>query len=224
MMKRFFSRLYTSLRSRASRAAFTLVEMLVVIGISTLVSAAAILYSNTGQNEVALTVETAKVAQLVLQARELALDTYTGTVTSTTRPCAYGVHLDFNSNPQTYSLFAYMVPNDIVPCPSVATVVSTTILSFGQGGNTSAYAPSSWQLPVSQGVALVTPGTATCTHPITDVLFYPPAPTTMIVLINSNNNGGFSSPSPAESSICLQTTDKKNFATITISPEGQVSF
>jgi len=220
-MKKFFSHIRRA--PRASRAAFTLVEMLVVIGISTLISAAAILYSNVGQNEVALTVETAKIAQLVLQARELALDTYTGTVTSTTRPCGYGVHFDFNSNPQTYSLFAYMVPNDIIPCPSVATVVSTTILTFGLGGNTSAYAPSSWQLPISQGVVLAIPGTATCNNPMTDVLFYPPAPTTMIVLASSSN-GRFSSPSPAESSICLQTTDGKNSTTITVNPEGQVSF
>jgi prepilin-type N-terminal cleavage/methylation domain-containing protein len=184
-------------KKKSSRAAFTLVEMLVVIGISTLVSAAAILYSNVGQNEVALTVETAKVAQLVLQARELALDTYTGTVTSTTRPCGYGVHFDFDSNPQTYSLFAYMVPNDIIPCPSAATVVSSTILTSGPSGNMSAYAPSSWQLPVSQGVALVAPGDATCNNLITNVLFYPPIPTTMIVLA-SDPYGKISSPSQSE--------------------------
>jgi type II secretory pathway pseudopilin PulG len=209
-MKRFFSRFRRS--SRVSRAAFTLVEMLVVIGITTLVSAAAIIYSNVGQNEVALTVETAKVAQLILQARELALNTYSGTE----KTCGYGVHFDFTA--QTYSLFAY-TPGT-TRCPSLGDVSSAGLSASELMGQ---YAPSSWQVPVTQGVALVIPGAAACDNPMTDILFYPPAPATLIVLA-SNRNGAFSSPSPAESSICLQTSDGKNAATITVNPEGQINF
>lgn len=214
------------LRSRASRAAFTLVEMLVVIGISTLVSAAAIIYSNVGQNEVSLTIETAKVAQLILQARELALDTYTGTVTATSHPCAYGVHFDLNSDPQTYSLFAYMVPSN-TSCPSPAMVASTTIITPGQGGNISSYASSSWQMPVAQGVRIASPSnnnfpTACGGSPVVgDILFYPPAPVTLIS--PANKNGVFSSPTPS-SIICLETSDGKNTTVISVNPEGQVSF
>ncbi|MDR3582452.1 MAG: type II secretion system protein [Candidatus Pacebacteria bacterium] len=201
-----------------SRAAFTLVEMLVVIGITTLVSAATIIYSSVGQNEVALTVETAKISQLILQARELALDTYSGA----SGACAYGVHFDLTANPQTYSLFAY-TPGS-AKCPSAATVVSTTVLSSGV---MSAYAPSSWHLQVGQGVALFSPGDtdipAACKNIITDVLFYPPAPTTMIALAASQG-GAFSSPSPSVSSVCLRTVDGKNTGVVTINPEGQVSF
>ncbi len=220
-MKKNLLRLRTFLRSRASRAAFTLVEMLVVIGISTLVSAAAIIYSNVGQNEVALTVETAKVAQLILQARELALNTYSGT----SGACAYGIHFDLAA--QTYSLFAY-TPGT-AHCPSPATVASTTIITSGPGGNMSPYAPSSWQMPVARGVEIASPGTlpTACStghagSPVVgDILFYPPAPVTLIA--PANNGGAFSSPTPS-SIICLETSDGGNTAVITVNPEGQVSF
>jgi prepilin-type N-terminal cleavage/methylation domain-containing protein len=200
------------MKSKSSRAGFTLVEMLVVIGISTLVSAAAIIYSNVGQNEVALTVETAKVAQLILQARELALDTYSGTNSA----CAYGVHFDYAD--QTYSLFAYTPGTE--HCPSLAVVAAGGLSSSSV---MSQYAPSSWQLPVAAGVVLAPPGKVSCTNPMTDVLFYPPSPT-MLVSLASNRSEMFSSPSPAESSVCLQTADGKNTATITVNPEGQVNF
>jgi prepilin-type N-terminal cleavage/methylation domain-containing protein len=220
-MKRFFKRFHKMSRVRARvnanarRAAFTLIEMLVVIGISTLVSAAAIIYSNVGQNEVALTVETAKVAQLILQARELALDTYS----VSSGACGYGVHFDLNSQPQTYSLFAY-TPETGGRCPSLATVMAGGLSSSTM---MSQYAPSSWQLPVAQGVSLVVPGTAPCNNPMTDILFYPPAPTTLIVNA-SNRNGMFSSPSLPESSICFMTTDGNNAASVTVNPEGQINF
>jgi prepilin-type N-terminal cleavage/methylation domain-containing protein len=217
-MKKILLRLRTFLRSRASRAAFTLIEMLIVIGISTLVSAAAILYSNVGQNEVSLTVETAKVAQLILQARELALDTYSGT----SGACAYGVHFDITD--QTYSLFAYTPGTS--RCPSAETVESTTIISSGVMGS---YASSSWQMPVAKGVVIVSPGNLptacsvghTGSPVVGDILFYPPAPATLIS--PANGNGKFSSPTPS-SIVCLETSDGKNTAVIAVNPEGQVSF
>ena len=215
-MKRYFLRF--RMPARASRAAFTLVEMLVVIGITALVSAAAIMYSNVGQNEVALTVETAKIAQLVLQARELALDTYSGTGGA----CAYGVHFDLTSVPQTYSLFAFAPGGG--PCPSAATVASTTALSSAVMVQ---YEPSSWHLQPGQGVRLFARGDAgipsSCQNILTDVLFYPPVPATLISLA-SNPNETFSSPTPSVSSICLQTVDGKNAAVITLNPAGQVNF
>ena len=51
-----------------SRRGFTLVEMLVVIGIMTLFAAISIGYSNVGQNQDALTAETAK---MTIQKREI---------------------------------------------------------------------------------------------------------------------------------------------------------
>jgi len=215
-MKKFFVRFYMT--ARASRAAFTLVEMLVVIGITTIVSVAAIVYSTAGQNEVALTVETAKIAQLVLQARELALDTYRGTNSA----CAYGVHFDLSG--QTYSLFAYTPGTP--RCPAVETVASSILDVSKAGGVVSAYAPSSWQLPVANGVMLIRPGDvnipSACVNVMTDVLFYPPAPATLVAL--AGNGEQFSSPAPPASTICLRTDDGKNTAVITVTPAGQVSF
>lgn len=203
-------------KRKSSLAAFTLIEMLVVIGISTVVSAAAIVYSTSGQNEVALTVETAKIAQLILQARELALDTYSGT----SGACAYGVHFDLKGNPQTYSLFAY-VPGT-KHCPAASSVASSSISSAVMGS----YASSSWQLQVPKALALFAQGDAnmpaSCKNLITDILFYPPSPTTLIAI--AGTNGTFSSPSPSVSTVCLRTTNGNNTATITVNPEGQVSF
>jgi len=67
--------------------------MLVVIGITMLLSSIAIGYSKIGQNEVALTVETSKVAELILQAKELSINTY-GLTESGAKACAFGVHFD----------------------------------------------------------------------------------------------------------------------------------
>jgi prepilin-type N-terminal cleavage/methylation domain-containing protein len=213
-MKKLFQRTATSAR----RAGFTLLEMLVVIGITTLLSVVAIGYSKAGQNEVALTVETSKIAEVVLQAKELAINTY-GVTQSGSKACAFGVHFDLTDTPQTYSLFAYSVPVG-TPCPTLASTTDNglTYSVFQE------YEPSSWNIPVAQGVVMQ--GRDFAPDVLTDVLFYPPAPTTLM----SRDDTGEDTPSadfmlpPATSNIYLSTTDGKNSSVISVSPEGQVTF
>jgi prepilin-type N-terminal cleavage/methylation domain-containing protein len=198
------------IRPDLRRAGFTLVEMLVVIGITTLLSAIAIGYSKIGQNEVALSVETSKIAELILQAKELAINTY-GTTTSGARACAFGVHLDLNT--QTYTLFAFS-PNvaSAGRCPSAA---SSTEISFTQN-IAPAYQAGSENIPVAQGVQMNSGA-----NDFTDVLFYPPAPET---LINTGGFGGYFAPALTTSKIYLSTIDGHNTSVITVNAEGQVTF
>jgi hypothetical protein len=178
-----------------------------VIGITTILSAVAIGYSKAGQNEVALTVETSKVAELILQAKELAINTY-GTTVSGAKACAFGVHLDFSA--QTYTLFAFSP--GLTRCPSAA---STTEINF-TANLAPAYQAGSENIAVAQGVHM-----DIGTNDFTDVLFYPPAPAT---LINAGGYGGRFTVAPAASYIYLSTTDGRNSSVITINPEGQVNF
>ncbi len=214
-----------------SRSAFTLVEMLVVIGITTLLAAMAIGYSRVGQNADALSVETAKVAQVILQARELALATYTGGAGGAA--CAYGVQFHYGGGTTgdgTYSLFAYTPPKTASGhCPSLA---SST--AYGLGTNPTlayeqVYAEGSWNMPVAQGVTLLPPasaGLAPGCDPTTmlgAILFYPPDPA---VLVNYEESGNTSlvPPGSAVASVCLATTDGQNATVIKVNPYGQVSF
>src|SRR5665213_2287500 len=84
-----------------SRKAFTLIELIIVVAISALLSTLAITYSSIGRNSVSLSVEASKISQFILQAKQLSIATYT----SASASCGYGVA--FNMAAQTYSIFAY---------------------------------------------------------------------------------------------------------------------
>ncbi len=207
----------------SGRRAFTIIETLVVIGITTIICAAAIVYSKVGQNQVAITVETSKIAELVLQARQLALATYSSG-SGMNQACAYGIHFDFPD--QTYSLFAYIAATTTatgdIRCPSLASTTQTMGLPLTSIGE---YSPGTWEQPLTQGVKLVSPtDQGAAADILTDVMFYPPDPQTLITRDDKQNNGGtFLSPT-LPSTIYLETTDGKSQAQISVSPEGQVSF
>ena len=203
--------------------------MLVVIGITSLFAALAIGYSHVGQNENALTVETAKVAEVMLQARQLALATYGGSAASggTQNACAFGVLFDYTAG--TYSLFAYEPVAPGTRCPSLA---NATAMGFGRNdAYIQPYAASSWQMPFSEGVGIVPPGNfpGVCTNAqganggaISAIMFYPPNPS-MLVRYYTTAPGSLGAPQSA-SVVCLQTIDGKNATTITVNPEGQINF
>jgi prepilin-type N-terminal cleavage/methylation domain-containing protein len=198
---------------------FTLIEMLVVLAITALLSGLAIVYSHIGQNQIALSIEESKVAQLILEAKELSIATY-----STDSPtCAYGVQFDLASS--TYSLFEYNSAESLPAypgrpiCPSLA---STSIAI--DPGAVDEYAAGSWQIHTAQGVKLDDPGVASGT--IQDVLFYPPDPCTLISLDGETFESDCSAVNgnpPEESYVYLSTTDGSASRTITVNPAGQVS-
>jgi len=185
---------------------FTLIELLIVVAISALISALSILYSHTGQDQVTLSVEAAKISQLILQAKNLAISTYSGTGQTS---CAYGVVFNFGA--QNYSLFNYSPPlNAAGHCPSAASTTAVAADTIKE------YAVSSWQLPISPGVVMQNSAPDT----LTLVLFYPPLPVTFI-----SRDGGASFLTPGlTSKVYLQTRNGSASAQISVSPGGQVDF
>ena len=80
-----------------------MVEVLIVIAITALLSSFILTYTSTGRDQITLSVEEAKVAQTILRAKSLTLATYGGDQV----PCGYGVNFDYAAKPQTFSLFRY---------------------------------------------------------------------------------------------------------------------
>ncbi len=188
--------------SPKSVRAFTLIELLVVVAISAFLSAIAITYSSIGRNQVALSVEEAKIVQMILQAKSLSIATYGNGATS----CGYGFLVDAAT--QTYSIFSYD-PSGAPPCPAASTI--TTLDANAE----QSYTQGTWQVPVSNGVKI---------EPqqgfpnLKAVLFYPPDPAVFL----SEDNQTIDQPSKTLY-IYLATADGKSTATISINPEGQVN-
>lgn len=180
---------------------FTLVEILVVIAISAMLATIALGYSRTAQNQIALSVETAKIAQTILRAKDLTLATYAN-VPGT---CGYGVIFDSaNSN---YSLFAY-TPGGAPPCPGAPAAFPSPC-----GSTCSQISPGTWQTPLANAVRMSSqPDSATV------IIFYPPAPQTFI-----SRDGGATFAN-ATSKVYLNTIDGSASTTVSINPGGQITF
>ena len=188
------------------RNAFTLIEILVVVAISALLSTITISYLKSGQNTVSLSIEEAKISQLILEAKELSLSTY-----GAAGDCGYGVVINADNNPQTYSLFAY-TPYGVPPTQECPDVENITNINTAQE---STYQQGSWQVPVSTGITIATSGNSLAT-----ILFYPPDPAVFL-----SHDGQLLSTSTPQLFIHLVTNDSAaNIATITVNSEGQVSF
>jgi prepilin-type N-terminal cleavage/methylation domain-containing protein len=200
---------------------FTLIEILIVLAITAVLSGLAIVYTHVGQNQISLSIEESKVAQLILEAKELSVATYS----SNSATCAYGVAFNYASS--SYSLFAYNAAVTSLPgyvgrpiCPSLA----STSVAF----DTSAvqqYQSGSWQVHTAPGVVFDGSGGA-ASDTIQYVLFYPPDPCTLISLVGQTFKSDCSSitgnPPPA-AYVYLSTVDGSMSRTITVNPAGQVS-
>lgn len=189
---------------------FTLIELLIVVAISAMISSLAIVYSHTGQDQVTLSIEAAKISQMILQAKNLAISTYSGTGQTS---CAYGVVFNFPA--QTFSLFNYSPP--LTPAGRCPTAASTTAVV---ADSMKEYAASSWQVPVSQGVVMKS--SAPGNDVLTMALFYPPLPVT---LISRDTAFPVTFLSPGQvSKVYLETTNGSASAQVSVSPGGQVDF
>lgn len=105
-----------------SRAGYTLVELLVVIVISALLSSAMIVYSSKSRALMTLMTEEAAVAQVLQRARSLAISTYN----DPTPPCAVGVAINYADN--SYSLERVDSANCAIS--NMSSVAHTTLQRF----------------------------------------------------------------------------------------------
>jgi prepilin-type N-terminal cleavage/methylation domain-containing protein len=145
-----------------SRAAFTLVEVLVVIAITSLLAGLILSYSSTSRDRVALSVQQAKLSQTIAKAKALTISTYNQPAV----PCGYGVRFDYDgADANTYKLFSYDAPqcdNITVLDPAFETEIVTETLP----------ASLNFEAPDSES--------------ITEILFLPPNPDTWIWLNDAN--------------------------------------
>ena len=143
---------------RAKRAGFTLVEILIVIGITAVLSSMVLTYTSASRDQVALYVEQAKLAQTISRAKSLAITTYNDpNGEEDSIPCGYGVHFDYDAG--EYLLFSYDAANCTITStldPQAMTVISTAELSIAMHFSEDAE------------------------DPIQDILFIPPDPKTWI--------------------------------------------
>lgn len=192
---------------RALRAGFTIVELLVVVAISLLLTSFAITYSNIAKNQNALAVEEAKISQFMIRARSLSIATY-GANPANGQPvaCGYGVKFNLGATPQTYSIFTYspvVAPN---PCPSLSSIATIS------ADQELPYSQSSKDVPLSTGVKLNSQADSLLT-----ILFYPPEPTALL----SKDGQNFV---PGPMSIYLSTVDGSANATLSVNSAGQINF
>ncbi len=199
---------------------FTLVEILIVIAISAMLATFSIIYTRIGQNQIALSVEESKVAQLILEAKELSIATY-GAHTTT---CAYGVQFNYQSS--TYSLFAYNAATSSADYPgrTICPSIASTSAAFDAGA-VGEYEAGSWQVHTAQGVVLESSTDPSASDTIQDVLFYPPDPCTMIGFVGQGTlqqNCVAPGGAPATGYVYLQTVDGSAARAVSVSSGGQV--
>lgn len=88
----------TLIHKSQARDGFTLVEILVVVSITAMLSSVLILYSRTGEKQILMFREQSKVINLITKAKSLALQTYIDGASA----CGYGIHFTL---PDTMILF-----------------------------------------------------------------------------------------------------------------------
>ncbi len=208
-----------------NKKGFTLIEILVVLAITAVLSSLAIVYTHVGQNQISLSIEESKVAQLILEAKELSLATYS----DNSATCAYGVAFNYASTAasSTYSLFAYNAATTNLPgyggrqiCPSLA----STSIAFDTS-TFQKYQSGSWQVHTARGVVLDDSG-GSASDTIQYILFFPPNPCTLISFdgnIFHSDCSSITSPPPSGAHVYLKTADGSMSRTITVNPAGQVS-
>ena len=183
------------------KKAFTLVEIMIVVAITAMLSSFAIGYSRISARQVTLFVEQNKIASLVLRAKSLTLSTYTQPVAT----CGYGVAVNYAQN--QYEIFSYTPPGPVgnPQCDTIATsgIVPGQVKFFSD------------LTKLNNGVQFQTPVPADGLYYI---LFIPPDPTTLL----SVSNGGAITNQPAK--IYLQTVDGNGKLTVTLNTAGQVDY
>lgn len=141
---------------RISIGGYTLLEILVVLAVTAILTSFIFSYSTTAREQVILSIERAKILQQILRAKSLSISTFNNPDV----PCAWGVHLDYGA--QTYALASYSTST----CGGIADVSSITAISQN--------------FPLDPAVIY-----AAGANRVEDILFIPPDPT-VLLFVNGN--------------------------------------
>jgi len=99
---------------------FTLVELVITVGITVLLTGVLVIYSQDSRRQILLNVEKGRISQAILEVKSLALAGYTAPPTNPP-PCSYGMKIDYEN--QTYYLFEYYPPSgcsDVMDISSIS--------------------------------------------------------------------------------------------------------
>ncbi|MDP2741594.1 MAG: type II secretion system protein [bacterium] len=176
---------------------FTLIELIIVIGISVVLSSILFSYNHTTRQQLALYAEEMKFVQTVFRAKSLALASYIQS--SNSNICGYGIHIDYLA--MNYSLFSYNKPNGS-NCKNINSI------SVGSENIVSTFTLDPNVKFISSPAGLTR---------LDDVLFIPPDPLT---IINSSGNAIIS----GLASVVIQTQDNSLSARVNVNSAGLIDF
>lgn len=177
------------------RGGFTLVELLVVLAITILLSSILIVYSHGSRQQVALYSERARLAQAIFSAKSYSLGFYKPV---SSNYCGYGVHIDYAG--QTYSIFRY-IKAGVADCRTISIINQSSeevISTVKADGN----------------ILLVHPPSGPW---LDDVIFVPPDPVTLV------NSGGTMLAS-GEADVVIQTLDGSLSNSVGVNTAGLINF
>lgn len=113
-MRRFLLFIFYFPLSR--KKGFTLIEVIVVVSIITILSGYLLVYTGRSRGQIALSVEQAKLAQIISRSKALAISTYG----VSQAPCGYGVSMQYSAG--TYTLYSYTIPD----CATISGIDATS--------------------------------------------------------------------------------------------------
>ncbi len=174
-----------------------MIELIIVMGISVILSSILLSYNHTTRQQLALYAEEMKFVQTVFRAKSLALSSYIQL--SNSNICGYGIHIDYVA--MTYSIFSYNKPNNS-SCKNINSIDADSknmISTFTLDPNVKF---------ISSPAGLTR---------LDDVLFIPPDPLT---IVNSGGNTIISGPA----SVVIQTQDNSLSARVNVNSAGLIDF
>jgi len=173
--------------------AFTLIETLVVILVTMILASIMIVYSHTGEKQIVLFRDQAKVVGILNRAKFLSVQMFSKTIDDKT--CAYGVHFELENEAKSFSIF------------KVKALTSNCENSYIAGGNNivkvEEYSLDS-RLKFSEELT-----------GITDIVFIPPDP--KVILTGTSDN------SAKITIVDISDTSGKNKKEINVNTFGQIT-
>lgn len=235
------------LRRFLSLTGFTILEMVVVIGIVILLSAFAVAWGSRSQSQSNLNVAAVELGQAILRAKSLAAATYGRTALND--PCGYGVRIYYPNPPVggtgagSYELFKYSF---IAPPPgsralqceylgssdpknpsdnsSYTSIDVSASVPQGQGG--ASYAKvDSYQISDFPAVKLDS-SPVSAADKICLVFFLAPDLTTLVEGCDSGTlqpSGNLAPAGPSAQAVHIETTDGASSIAVKIGPTGEVT-